>query len=177
MSERSKSQKANKEDIICKKCPTCMIIKTPRVFHCDTCNVCVSVHDHHCPWIGGCIGQRNHKYFYVYVLVTWAAATFLLVLNSSLLGKHLQNGVTQQQENFRKLYIPQIIMIVGMAPPAILLFTLVVYHTYLIFTNGTTQENVRDKYVLWDGNPYNLGTCSKANLSYFLKMQDSLIFS
>jgi hypothetical protein len=67
-------------------------------------------------------------------------------------------------------------MIVGMAPPAILLFTLVVYHTYLIFTNGTTQENVRDKYILWDGNPYNLGTASKANFNYFFKMQESLIF-
>ena len=68
-------------------------------------------------------------------------------------------------------------MIVGMAPPTILLLTLVVYHTYLIFTNGTTQENVRDKYIQWDGNPYNIGTASKANFNYFLKKQDTLIFN
>jgi len=68
-------------------------------------------------------------------------------------------------------------MIVGMAPPAILLLTLVVYHTYLIFTNGTTQENVRDKYIQWDGNPYNIGTASKANFNYFFKKQDTLIFN
>jgi hypothetical protein len=68
-------------------------------------------------------------------------------------------------------------MIVGMAPPAMLLLTLVLYHAYLILTNGTTQENVRDKYVQWDGNPYNHGTCSKPNLRYFLKTQDSLIYN
>lgn len=95
MSERSKNSRS-KEDILCKKCPTCMIIKTPRVFHCDSCNVCVSVHDHHCPWIGGCIGQRNHKYFYVYIVVTWIASTFLLVLNSTFLGKHIQKGMSDQ---------------------------------------------------------------------------------
>lgn len=60
-------------------------------------------------------------------------------------------------------------MIVAMGAPAVLLSTLVGYHTYLILTNGTTQEHVRDKYQNWDGNPYNLGSCSKANLMYFLK--------
>lgn len=33
-----------------------------------------------------------------------------------------------------------------MSAPAILLLSLIAYHTYLICTNGTTQENVRDKY-------------------------------
>jgi len=87
-----------------------------------------------------------------------------------MLSKHVQKGFSQQKETFEKLYIPQIVMIVSMGAPAILLLSLVAYHTWLIFTNGTTQESVRDKYVQWDGNPYNQGTASKANFSYFLFM-------
>jgi DHHC palmitoyltransferase len=51
-----KGCKKQKEDILCKRCASCNIIKTPRVYHCKVCDVCVSVHDHHCPWIGACIG-------------------------------------------------------------------------------------------------------------------------
>ena len=45
----------NKDEILCKKCPTCDIIKTPRVYHCSICDCCIGVHDHHCPWVGTCI--------------------------------------------------------------------------------------------------------------------------
>ena len=66
----SSSKKTNKEEINCKKCPTCKIVKTPRVYHCSICDCCISVHDHHCPWVGTCIGQRNHRSFLMYGIVT-----------------------------------------------------------------------------------------------------------
>ena len=48
-------KKPNKDEIVCKKCITCNIVKTPRVYHCSICDCCISVHDHHCPWVGSCI--------------------------------------------------------------------------------------------------------------------------
>jgi hypothetical protein len=48
-------KKPNKDEIICKKCTTCNIVKTPRVYHCSICDCCISVHDHHCPWLGTCV--------------------------------------------------------------------------------------------------------------------------
>ena len=76
-----RNKKKNKEEITCKWCPTCNIIKTPRVFHCKICDACISVHDHHCPWLGTCVGQRNHMYFMAYSWATKVHALFCFILN------------------------------------------------------------------------------------------------
>ena len=56
LSKSMEKTKPEKDEILCEKCPTCKIVKTPRVYHCPICDVCISVHDHHCPLIGACIG-------------------------------------------------------------------------------------------------------------------------
>ena len=56
LNKSTDKSKVGKDEILCKKCPTCKIVKTPRVYHCPICDCCISVHDHHCPWIGACIG-------------------------------------------------------------------------------------------------------------------------
>uniref|UniRef100_A0A3Q2ZNF0 Palmitoyltransferase n=1 Tax=Kryptolebias marmoratus TaxID=37003 RepID=A0A3Q2ZNF0_KRYMA len=40
-----------------------------RAKHCQSCKHCVRRFDHHCPWIGNCVGERNHRWFVVYLLV------------------------------------------------------------------------------------------------------------
>ena len=51
---------------------------------------------------------------------------------------------------------------------ALLLASLTVYHTLLVAKNETTQEEMREKYVKWGGNPYDQGAWSRTNLKYFL---------
>ena len=51
------------------KCRTCQIVKPARSRHCSLCKVCVSKHDHHCVWIKGCVGERNYKYFVLFLLI------------------------------------------------------------------------------------------------------------
>ncbi|KAG7340255.1 DHHC palmitoyltransferase [Nitzschia inconspicua] len=49
-------------------CSTCNIFRPPRSKHCNSCNVCVSKFDHHCPWVGNCIGERNHRFFFLFLI-------------------------------------------------------------------------------------------------------------
>ena len=101
--ERSKKQ--SKDEILCKKCPTCFIVKTPRVFHCNICNCCISVHDHHCFWLGCCIAQRNHRYFMMYVTSTLLLCLYTVGLNVY----YMQNReilMTLDDANFLGVWVP-----------------------------------------------------------------------
>lgn len=49
-------------------CVFCEVIKTEQSFHCTICGHCVEQYDHHCPFLNTCLGQRNHKWFLVFLL-------------------------------------------------------------------------------------------------------------
>ncbi|CAH0486848.1 unnamed protein product [Peronospora farinosa] len=55
-----------------KYCRTCKTLKLPRSKHCRMCNHCVARFDHHCIWFNGCVGEKNYKYFLVYLLALLA---------------------------------------------------------------------------------------------------------
>ena len=50
-------------------CSYCKVIKSETSFHCTICNQCVEAFDHHCPFVNGCLGYRNHKYFFIFVVL------------------------------------------------------------------------------------------------------------
>lgn len=48
----------------------CFLKQQPmRSKHCQTCQHCVRRYDHHCPWIENCVGEKNHRWFVLYLLV------------------------------------------------------------------------------------------------------------
>ncbi|XP_034027100.1 probable palmitoyltransferase ZDHHC12 isoform X2 [Thalassophryne amazonica] len=52
-----------------RRCGYCLLQQPMRAKHCQTCKQCVRRYDHHCPWIENCVGERNHRWFLVYLLV------------------------------------------------------------------------------------------------------------
>lgn len=78
-------------------------------------------------------------------------------------------------ENFSRLLVSQFALAIYGLIVSILLVALSSYHTAIVNQNETTQEEQRDKYRKWGGNPYNLG--SSSNWRYFFRVQDSLIYN
>lgn len=62
----------------CEKCQ--MRWKPQRAHHCSECGLCIFKMDHHCPWINNCVGQRNYKYFMLFVFYTLCSSLYLCVL-------------------------------------------------------------------------------------------------
>ena len=61
-----------------RRCGYCNIIQPLRAKHCEDCNQCVHRYDHHCPWLGNCVGERNHRFFWAFLLfeatlIGWSA--------------------------------------------------------------------------------------------------------
>ena len=164
----------SKEEISLDKCPSCDIVKTPRVFHCKECNVCIAVHDHHCPWLGVCIGQRNHAMFYSYCWITKIHCLFTFILGIYIIINTKDYKRLMTDETFTYNLIPQLFLVIYSLLFGVSLSLLTSYHTGLILNNETTQESMRHKYKKWGGNPYDLNVL--ANVKYFLRRQESLIF-
>ena len=83
---------------------------------------------------------------------------------SNIRGKDLLKFKNDQMVEV--IILTTVFLIYGLGV-AILLTFLTVYHFCLIIANETTQEEIRDKYKTWGGNPYNMGRWSKKNFDYF----------
>mmetsp|Transcript_4476 Transcript_4476/g.13577 ORF Transcript_4476/g.13577 Transcript_4476/m.13577 type:complete len:350 (-) Transcript_4476:90-1139(-) len=52
-------------------CLTCDTARESRTHHCYICNRCFRRLDHHCVWLNRCIGERNLRYFWLFLFYTW----------------------------------------------------------------------------------------------------------
>ncbi|XP_072243379.1 palmitoyltransferase ZDHHC12-B-like [Leuresthes tenuis] len=117
-----------------RRCGYCLLQQPMRAKHCQTCKRCVRRFDHHCPWIENCVGERNHRWFMVYLLVQLLA--LLWALHIALSG--ISPSVTWELWFRVNGFLLVALGVIGVFSVVVAL--LLGCHLYLISINSTTWE-------------------------------------
>jgi palmitoyltransferase ZDHHC9/14/18 len=168
---RTKDTMVNGVAVKIKYCDTCMLYRPPRCSHCSICNNCVERFDHHCPWVGQCIGQRNYRYFFMFVFST----TLLCIYVFAFCWVYIKIIMEAHQINVWRAMLKtpaSIVLIIYTFIAVWFVGGLTAFHIYLISTNQTTYENFRYRYDNKE-NPYHRGLVQNFIEIFFTKTSPS----
>lgn len=117
-----------------RRCGYCFLLQPMRARHCKMCKQCVRRFDHHCPWIDNCVGERNHKWFLLYLCVQFVAVSW--GLQAAWSG--IVFAPTWQQWFTQNGFLLGALGLTGVFTMVVLL--LMGIHVYLASVNTTTWE-------------------------------------
>lgn len=140
-----------------RRCGYCFKLQPMRARHCKTCKCCVRRFDHHCPWIDNCVGERNHKWFLLYLCVQFVAVSW--GLQASWSG--VVSAPTWQQWFTQNGFLLGALALTAVFSVVVLL--LLCIHLYLASVNSTTWEFMSRQRILYlkhrdsEENPFDRG--------------------
>ncbi|MFT7811088.1 palmitoyltransferase ZDHHC18-like [Arapaima gigas] len=141
---RTREVLINRQLVKLKYCFTCKMFRPPRTSHCSLCDNCVEHFDHHCPWVGNCVGRRNYRFFYAFIV----SLAFLTVFVFGCVATHLALRKFRSNRSLNKHSFTALELVVCFFSVWSIL-GLSGFHTYLVASNLTTNEDIKGS---WSGN-------------------------
>ncbi|KAI1882452.1 hypothetical protein AGOR_G00250900 [Albula goreensis] len=141
-----------------RRCSHCLLQQPMRAKHCQTCQHCVHRYDHHCPWIENCVGERNHRWFVLYLGVQLLALLWGLYIAWS----GFSSAPTWDLWLRANGILLAVALLVGVISVVVVL--LLGSHLYLVSRNTTTWEFMSRPRISYlkhcgaDENPFDRGT-------------------
>ncbi|KAL4648996.1 putative palmitoyltransferase ZDHHC14 [Arapaima gigas] len=165
---RTREVVINGQTVKLKYCFTCKIFRPPRASHCSLCDNCVERFDHHCPWVGNCVGRRNYRFFYLFILLLSFLTIFIFafVVTHVILRSNQTSFLSALKDSpARYLFrASECICGCGVVVCFFSMWSIVGlsgFHTYLISSNQTTNEDIKGSWSSKRGkenyNPYSYG--------------------
>ncbi|KAJ8356127.1 hypothetical protein SKAU_G00189210 [Synaphobranchus kaupii] len=171
---RTREVVINGQTVKLKYCFTCKIFRPPRASHCSLCDNCVERFDHHCPWVGNCVGKRNYRFFYLFILSLSFLTVFIFafVITHVILRSHRTGFLSALKDSparyplarapFSSLTVRTVLEVVVCFFSVWSIVGLSGFHTYLISSNQTTNEDIKGTWSTKRGkdnyNPYSYGS-------------------
>ena len=119
-------------------CRKCQHWKPERTHHCSVCGKCVLRMDHHCVWVMNCVGEKNYKFFFLFLLYTFLLS-LLSVLALLPYFSEFFRGQRKADRSPADLAVAFMAFIVDLAF-SLSLFGFIIMHLKLIAANCTTIE-------------------------------------
>ncbi|XP_056094917.1 palmitoyltransferase ZDHHC18a isoform X3 [Rhinichthys klamathensis goyatoka] len=153
---RTKEILINDQVVKLKYCFTCKMFRPPRTSHCSLCDNCVERFDHHCPWVGNCVGKRNYRFFYAFIVSLSFLTSFIFgcVITHLTLRSQVGGGIIQAIQDRPASVVELVICFFSIWS----ILGLSGFHTYLVASNLTTNEDIKGSWSSKrgedSGNPY-----------------------
>lgn len=148
-----------KKDSTPRKCSYCNLKQPVRTKHCEECGRCVRRFDHHCPWLENCVGERNHRFFWFFLLLQ---ATLIIWALKITWGSFHWHPTIQAWLRENALYLV-CMLVLSLSSAAVV--SLLCCHTFMLLTNQTTWEFMSRHRITYlrnlgeSVNPFDEGYC------------------